>query len=570
MSNQGPRALDSASTPGLSRRSLLRMAAVAGVAVSGGAVLSACSDSDSNKSVDVTLKLGGTPDAFPYTEMPSADERAKSPVREGYAVALQAWLDKNPGVKFSRINQDIWNADAMKAAIAGDTAPAMYIGNAVAQWTVSQMTIAFGQGLVADVAGPAKKHGYTDNLTPAAKPTSDFWTAALDGKLPGLLYETLGVGQGFYLRKDLLEKAGVQVPEVGPDWNIDKWREIAKAVTSGPVRGVAMPTWGIWPILNQAGVTVVTDVPDPKSNWNVRSDWTYAKPSLLKALDTFRAMKFEDKSVLSDASFAGKDDALRDAFVSGKVAMWLANPAQLFANPADPSSMTAVAKKLGKPLEQVITWVPFPIVEGLYSVDSKVGGAMVSFAPSLSKAELDKAVSLHAFMLREGVQLSADTIYAKTKDLKDVYGASPSGGKLPVATVVPILNGPKLPGSLEEAYPGDLLKGFKADLARPAGPLREQYAVETNPGPPNKAWDDLVSTLHFNAGADVRGEVDKAVSTWNSQSKGFKSAIDDGTFKKNMTNYYAALDAYWKTNGPDFHANTFAPFYANAVKPALA
>jgi hypothetical protein len=154
--------------------------------------------------------------------------------------------------------------------------------------------------------------------------------------------------------------------------------------------------------------------------------------------------------------------------------------------------------------------------------------------------------------------------YEATGDLQTVFNYPiPIDGKYEYEGV---------PGSFAEAYGQRTLDDLTAIIAVPIMPNEALYfPSEQNIGPSNTAIDDSWSTLTYESGeVDVEAVMRQAEETWNQQAAGFTSSIPDDQFRASAQAYYAAHDAFWAENAPDFHANVFTPWYENVVLPAIS
>jgi ABC-type glycerol-3-phosphate transport system substrate-binding protein len=572
-----------APTSAVSRRMFLQFLTAGGAVVAGGATLSACSSGGGTSAAssttaapsisDVTLKLGGTSSTVPYHPLHSAAEVAKDVNAKAYNVALQEFLDKNPGVKFETVQLDMWDGNAVKTALAGGSAPAFNVFNVVGQWQAPLTRQAMAQELSADVTQQVKDLGFLEKLNPEVRPSLDYFS--VDGKYFALPYEYSGVGQGFYIRRDLVEQAGVALPDPeSPDWNWEKVREIAKATTKGDVKGMAWVSWGMWPVVNSAVPDYIRDTPAPGTNWNYTTDWNYDE--IAQAATAVRGMILEDKSVFGGTQYGGKDDAILDAFRSGKAAMVLQNPSRLFSNPKDSTAFIAQPWAEGKKWEDLVVWYPVPKGPTGAWEDGSRDVALIGFSPDLDDNAKLAAVALHTHMQGPGLVRQQQTLFAETKDLRTVYTASPAASAIPSATVFPIFSSTsqelaKL-GTVQKAWGTELLAPIERVRKRPVQPLRDLYVkqVETGAAPPGDTYNDTISNLSFKPGVDVKAELRRTSDTWNQQSASFRSSIGDDEFKAGVTSWVDALDRFWQQNAPDFHARTVKPWIDGKVKPNLA
>ena len=555
----------------LSRRGLLRAFAAGGALMAGGIVVSGCQKESAGggSSSDVTLKVGGVPGADPYPMMPNAEKRRKDANSKGYAAALQDWLDKNPGVKLNHIHADVQNTEALVAAVGGGTAPDLFIGNVLGSWGTGTIRNAFVQGLAADITDLAEKYRFGDKINPVVKPAWDFW--AVDGKRYGLPYEYSGAGQGLYYRRDFLAQAGIDDIAFDKTWTWSKVREIAKATTGGGRKGIALVNWNFWAPLSANAHGLLTQVPAPDTKWNWRADYTTHADTWVDAIELFRGMVFDDKSVQTDITF--DDGQASDAFTRARVGMWMGNPASLTHSPNDPAVSKFVSLD-DKPYEEVVSWIPLPFGEqGFFDGSSRYTAAMISFRPDAEEPVLDKAVSLHTYMMGPGLTTQMKVIHETTKDLRHVYGGYVGGAMIPTNTMIPVFaeSLKDLPGSPEEAWGKPIVDAYSAGTKlSPTPPEELFFPPEEAAGPSGTAADDAINRWAFERKVtDIRGELTKLEGTVNKTSDGFTSSIEDETFVESARTYYGELDKVWAKEAPEFHAQVFAPWYQEKVLPAL-
>jgi hypothetical protein len=555
----------------LTRRSMLRAFAAGAVLTTGGFALSACQkdSGEGGGSADVTLRVGGVPNPDPYPVMPSAAKQQKDPNARGYAEALQGWLKQNPGVKLTHINADIQDTEALVASVGGGTAPDLFIGNVLGSWGSGNIRNAFVQGLAADITELAEKHQFGKKLNPVVKPAWDFWQ--IDGKRYGLPYEYSGAGQGLYYRRDFLEDAGISDIPFDRTWTWQRVREIAKATTSGKRKGIALVNWNYWAPLSANAHGLLTDVPAPDTNWNWRADLTTHADTWVRAIELFRGMVFADESVRTDITF--DDGQANAAFTRAEVGMWMGNPAALVHSPNDPGAAKFVSPT-GKPYEEIVGWIPLPFGDrGFYDGTARYGNAMISFRPDADDDVLDKAVGMHAYMMGPGLTTQMKVINEETKDLRNVYGGYVGGSMIPTNTMIPVFaeSLEDLPGSAEEAWGKPIVDAYSAGTKlNPTPPQEQFFPAEESPGPAGTASDDAINRWAFERKvSDLRSELAKLEQTVNKTNDGFTSSIDDEVFLESARKYYAALDKVWQAEAPDFHAEVYAPWYADKVRPAL-
>ena len=120
--------------------------------------------------------------------------------------------------------------------------------------------------------------------------------------------------------KAIFRSAGVTEPD--PNWTWDDFRATAKQLTNAsqktfgtsyPIGGDEDTVWRFWPMIWQQGAKAISD--DGKTA-------TFDDPAFAKALELWRAMTIDDKSVYVDAN----PDAVINTFAAGKVGMMVTGP----------------------------------------------------------------------------------------------------------------------------------------------------------------------------------------------------------------------------------------------------
>lgn len=546
----------------LTRRDMLKLVAAGGAAASAGVLTSCTGGVPSSKStggsggggeVDVELKVAD----WPFTPMPTAQDQAKDPARKAYAETLQAWMDKNPGVTIKSIKLDIWNQEALKTAITGGTAPATFPGNVLGGWNSAATRSAFVQGLAADVTSLVEKYSVGDKLASYARPIWETWK--VNDKYYGAP-DWFGAGNGIYYRRDLIKDLGLKEPT--PGWTWSDFRELAKGLTKGNRKGVAFQAHGINWWLGADGFADVTQIPDPSSSWNWRWDYTSMADTWARDVEGFRAMAYQDGSVLSDVSFADGD--VNNAFAQGRAAMCGNNTGWFTANPNTANTPGALAKKLGKPIEEVVGWIQHPVGDYGRFGNTAAFMTLLSFAPDLSAEALDKAFSLHNHLvLGEGYDQQKKGIWSATKDLQQVFGdPAPLNGRLKIDGI---------PGGIEDAWGESFPKAVAEASAIPLLPDRGNYfPAEDKTGPAETPVEDARSRWSFERGkVDIRADLSKVEQNRNKQAKSFTSSVSDDEFVKSAKAYYEACQKFWQEHAPEYATQVYDAWYEKNVVPAL-
>jgi ABC-type glycerol-3-phosphate transport system substrate-binding protein len=536
-----------------SRRQLLKLMALGGSLAVGGGLLSACSKRDQS-STNVVLK---TVDDWPYGPKPTAKEQKEDPNKKAYAEALQLWLDDNPGVTIKRVTADIWSQQGLVTAISGGTAPAMFQGDMVGGWNRTATKSAMARGLLADVTEQLEQHKVAGRLADFAVPIWDKW--AVNGRYYSAP-QSYSCGNGIHYRKDLVAELGLKAPE--PGWTWDDVRALAKGLTTGQRKGIALQNWVLQQVLEAEGLSLMTQLPAPDSKWNWAWDYTTQADLWVSAIERTRAMMYDDKSVLADISLT--DDDVWGAVVKGTAAMHNTTSIHFSAPPGSEVTHIALEEELDKPLEEIMGWMSEPVGVNGYSATTQGEVFLLGFSPDLTDSELSSAVSLHDYMLGPGFVHQRKAIFERTKNARYIYDW---GNITPIYKEV--LG--QLPSSPEEAWGTEFMSTIHATAEIPIAPNPAWYLpVEENTGPTATAYGDMTSRWFYESGdLDVRDDLGKLERTVNKQADGFTSSVADEDFTAGARRYYEAHVKYWQDNAADFYERVFAPWYEGSVRPRL-
>lgn len=558
----------------VSRRQFLRTLTLAGLASAGGTLVAACggaattsAPADSAPTAAAVQPSAAPPVAaadvrilsadWPVRAMPSADDQAANPLDKAYAETLQAWLDQNPGVSIERVETNIWGQQELLTAVSGGTAPSMYPGLVLGNYSDAATRSAFLQGLAADITPLIQQSDFNNKIAAFARPLWSTWE--VDGKYFAAPAD-YNTGIGILYRRDLLREAGLEDPR--PGWTWEEFRTYAKALTRDGRRGAAMQRWGIgWP-MNLAGFTLMTQVPDPQSSWNWRYDLTSQAERWAGPVNLYRGMVFEDQSVLTDPTYT--DSEVTTAFRNGDVAMISNNYGYYTRASSERDSVAALAESLGKPIEEVAGWVPHPVGADGFFGTSQGQVVLASFAPELQGPALETAFNLFThFNFGDGYTAYRKAVYAESQDIRRVF-SDPA----PISGITTIEG---IPGSVDEAWDKSFLDSVRAAAAIPIVPSQALFIpAETNTGPDQTAIEDLRSRFSTEPGAlDIAAELANTEQILNQQAAGFSSSVDDAAFVAGARAYYEAVGAFWQEHAPDFYADSFKPWYDSNVAPAL-
>jgi hypothetical protein len=555
---------------GVTRRDLLRTVAAGSAALASMPLVSPLGDLDHaaaatrrsplGQAVDVTLI---TAQDLPYPGIPTAEQQAADPGLKAYAEAVQPWMDENPGVKLEQITFDVYDQEALLVAISGGTAPSFYPAEVLASWNEALVLAAEKSGLAADVTDQIEQQGLVEKLADYCVP---IWnTKAIDGRHYALPY-SYNCGDGIHYRKDLITEAGLEEPTV--DWSWADLRDLAKALTSDERRGIGMHTWGLALPLDAEGwgfTKLRNRIPDPGSSWNWKWDFTTSAEEWAQIITWFREMIFEDQSVLADVAM--EDDQIVSQFLQGTTAMMNNNSTYATSSPS-PSvqlSFSRTADELGKPFDEVFGYVPHPMGSNGFTATSWGQLDTMALNPDLDQTALDKAASLHIYMMGPGTVIQKQAAFEETNDLRYVW----TGGDITPLYKPSELEG--IPGTPEEAWGEAFMANVLAVANRPLMPWPHWFIpLETDAGPPETPMEDARDRWFLEASEpDIMADLQAIQDTLNQQAASFTSEVPDDQFVAGAKAYYDAQAAYWEANSPDFYNNVYKPWYDSLVAPAL-
>lgn len=535
----------------LSRRNLLKTLAAASTLAVGGGLLTSCTD---EATTDVTLKTAG---GWPFGPMPDEPAQAANPMDKAYAESLQEWLDANPGVKIENVAFDIWNQEALVTAIGGGTAPSAFPGNVIGGWNNHRIRGAMVQGLSRDVTAHLSKHGLDDKLADYVKPLWDRW--AVDGKFycAPWLYN---IGGGIHYRVDLIRELGLKEPI--PEWTWSDVRTLAKGLTAGNRKGIALQNWGLGMSRQAENMDFHSRIPAPKTAWNWTWDYSAMADSWIPIIEDLRAMIFTDQSVLADVSFG--DNQIRGAFVNEQAAMHNNSVNFFTAPPGSESAPIDLARKLNKPVEEVVGFTTQPLGRNGRTGTTQGQCDIVGFSPDLTDAEADKVVSLLMHVKGPGLVRQRKAVYEATKDPNQVYEWD---------NVMPLFKGilEQIPSSPEEAWGKTFMDTIRNAAKTPVVPLDAWFfPAEKNPGPADTVLSDMAQLWAYERDArDLRADLKRIDDTWNQQAASFTSSTPDDEFVATAQKFYAAQAEYWRTNAPRYYRDVYQGWYESVIKPAL-
>lgn len=559
---------------GLSRRDLLRGLAAASAAT-GAAALAARGGLAQDRApatpggqpslpvaerVDVTLRSGFDPGAIGVLgPMPSKEQQAGDPWMQAYAETLQTWLDANPGVEIEQITLDSTGGEqeALLAAIAGGVAPSWYGGWQVGG-TLSALNSAFKRGLAADITPLVERYGVSESITDVVR---NLWAPyRVDGKVYSVPGDIVFSGTGIYYRRDLLTEAGLPEPTFA--WTWSDVRALAKALTTGDRKGIALANSAIETVLNAEAFELMTQLPAPDQDWHWRWDYTTQAEKWAPIIQGFRDMMFVDQSVFADITIDSMGSTA-DAFARGDAAMVPAHSA--FMNiPKPGDGIPGMPAAFGGTMDEIVGFVALPVGTNGHFGATQPFFTNFLYDPNLDEDALDKAVSAYAFMwYGQGFTQVRQRVWELTQDPALVYNAwAPVNGVTQIEGV---------PASVDDVWPRRFLESARQMLAIPLVPVEGAYIpAEGETGPSGIAWEDARSRWTFEPGdLDLAADLGELEENRNTEAAGFTSSVPTEEFVAGTKAFYEAHAAFWQQHAPAFYSAEFEPWYAAQVAPAL-
>ncbi len=556
--------LEKARTLPVTRRQLLRTMAAGSVALVGGGALAACGGSGSNTSaVNVTFYTN----AWPGDSMPTAAQIKSSPVTKAYSQSLTKWLKQNPGVTIKHSATNIWDSRVVIPAISAGTVPTWFMGNILGSFLDPATRSALTRGLAADLTDVIAKNNLEAQLTSTFLPIFRSW------KVNDRYYGTpagYGIGHGIFYRRDLLQQYGLQEPAAG--WSWEDFRTLAKQMTRGKMHGVQMQDYKFGEALFSNGlVSSAISMgsfginPSPSSSYPWRLDVNSIASRYQAVIDTWRGMVYDDKSALVNRNYGDSDIAA--AFVRGDIAMATSDVSFLISAPSasNPNTGQTLANRLNKSIDEAIGFVPDPGGPDGSFGGTQANGAFGSIDPKLQRNQpaLAKAYDFLVYMIIG--QGAVDQIYAQyqtTKDLKLVYNNIPPMSKN-------MLSFPGIPGTAEDAWGKKTMQELQVVANIPLIPSYAQYfPPEQNTLPTEDVFNDAINGL-IHTQSPAAPILSKLQSLQNQQYGSLSTSISKSDFLKSAKTFYAALDAFWQKNAPNFYAQDFHPWYEQTILPAI-
>lgn len=327
----------------ISRRTLMRNAATAGVGLMGLDFLAACASS--------TGAAGAV--SFTTNDLPPASNPAQVRIFQQYIKNFQA---AHPGITINP-QADPYDPKTYFTKAAAKTQETMI------DTYFTEPPLMISRGTVADVTSQVKKQSYFSSFAPSALAIA----SDSSGKIYGLPYSGYALGLMFNI--DLVKKAGIDPNTPPKTW--DDFREYAKKIAATGTPGyveMSKDNTGGWHLTNW----IYTAGGDLESNGKA----VFNNDKAVAWLKQLQAMKHVDKSMYDDV-LVGWGDALQ-IFAAGKAGM-VVEAADVLA---------ALQTGYQFDLKNVGLW-PMPQNGGNAALS---GGHVYVFKPGSSAAQLDAAV----------------------------------------------------------------------------------------------------------------------------------------------------------------------------------
>ncbi len=539
----------------LSRRDFLRLAAVSAgaLALYSCGVRPASDGSPPTVTKKITLQTGGWPIDVPFTG------EQLTAFQKGYNKAFQQWLDLNPAVTVEKIEFNVWSADALRTAVAGGTAPFQYPIGVLGNWNVPGIQASYAEGLFADITEAFQNNQVMDLLDPQVAAAPSRWQTR-DGIIFGIPYEIVS-SEGFFFNRAHLAELGIE--EIPLTWTWQDLREMALKLTKGERKGLAMAAYVLDWILPTYGIDfdgLLSRYPVPGRGFNWRWDFTTWVDDIAEGVNLWRTMYFEEKSVYSDPNFwdFSQNGQLAAAFYAEKASM----------TPGIHLFFSDMANKMNISIQQADEFMGFtrqPLGPLGYTYQLPFSVSAWAFNPDLKPAELDKAVSLFAYMtLGEGFKTIAQEIYRQTGDASEIVRAIRWPFTNRYSHTIP-----DVPGTLDEATGKRYSATINTLFAQPKPPEVGEYVpAEVNRGPGDTPWYDKLTRWAYSTDPfDVKKDAAELENILNQQAKTFPSSVDEKAFAEGIHRYYGDMAAFLQDHAPKFYEERFKPFYDLRIKP---
>lgn len=456
----------------------------------------------------------------------------------------------NPKVKIEGIDFRPWGKQGFQniiSGVAGGTAPSMFPilhGGGPPMW--------IEKGMAADITDLVKNWDQTPYIM--SSPVKDVWDLCWkDGRCYGIPDPNFIFirGQGPFFRRDWFREAGLFTKEGEPGppsgWSWDDLRSIAKKLTNEK-----KDRWGIGTYLQVSNKSSLQDyipwfsfgnspytftVPDKSGKYTWRFN---TSPQAMKALQFFRDMIWEDKSVL-----AGIEIRPWQEFYAGRVGMsWLGSAAYSLAlySPHKLSATNTFVELVGAAVHP----------KGPYGMRRTVlFNDLYAFDPTLNKEELKAAFEWMDWnSVGMGKTIFLKNALNRLPISKEFY---PYSG-LDEMSYLKIRDIPQGFPSIKNVLPTQYLETQTKNMNMPQVPGETFYAgikglVDYPLQEELNILFALKQILATNPDADLEEEVMKTANLLNSTVYNVKIDNDREKLKK----YYTDLDNFYKEYYPDWY-----------------
>ncbi|HET8844294.1 MAG TPA: extracellular solute-binding protein, partial [Ktedonobacteraceae bacterium] len=460
----------------------------------------------------------------------------------------------------------IWSQQAVVSSIAAGTAPTWYEGSILGSFIDNVVFSQFARGLAADVTSLVKSTNLENQLTPEYLPGYKYWK--VNGKYYGVP-GGFGEGDGIFYRRDLIKAADLVEPT--PGWTWEDFRTLAKNLQAAnpKMKGAALDFYIFDLGLSANGLNSNPTSygglglePTPNNSWPWRYNLTPWLSQYEALVNNWRGLYFADKTL--NSSLTGGVN-VGQMFATGSAAMCNGNSSAFQRPLSDPTNVTNIAIKQGKPFSDVIGFISYPIGNlGSFGATQK-GGVVCSVEPHLQRNQpaLAKAFDFAVqFLIGQSMVNMRQAIYHTTHDAKRVFLEIPPMSRLQITYGLKDV-------TAADAWGQPTVDAIKAMQNIPELPRPSLYfPAEQNAGPTGDPWNDANSGLAFTQDS-IPAVLAKLQSTQNAQFASISSSVDKSTFIASARKYFADLDAFWLKYAPQFANEQFHPWYEQTVLPAL-
>lgn len=553
----------------ISRRNFIKtLSATGAAAVAGGAILAACGggSTTTTTSAPVTLTLG----TWPFTYLPSNfDAKKGSALDNGVVSALKDWVKANPNVTLKQTQIDVSSSDKLIAAISAKTAPCFYFG-----LNTTQERLASTLGYGADTTQLVNTYKVNTLLADYAKP---FWD--LRGNANGtycyLPLDAVGAGAGVYFRLDQIKAKGLQEPTI--NWNWNDFYTLAKGLQTPGKYVMGAPSWMLGWAFNSnmldinaltagGGGGLLGSIPAPNQSWHWRVKWDPWLNEWKDIVSRYRKARFDEKLILQDSQAYPWEGPAMAQFAGGSFPMSPGYGFQMSLGLDNTGvSIRGMAKTFGKPLEELVGFLPYPYgTNGGINNGNSPHFDVLLLNPHLNSTGLDKATSLWLYMYYGDGYIDARAhAWEATKDITNVYDFIAPGNRFQ--------KNPKVPDNVtvQALYGNRLVSDYMNAIQQAPFPDSGlYYPIDTTQPPVSAPHDDMLSKLSSN-GPDIVSTLMAYQNVANQEMAKLTSDLDTQTFTNSSKQYFKAIDSWFQKNAPTFYSSDWHTYYNNEVLSAL-